>query len=87
MQDTATTFKDLSPQEIKLIQLIRSEKYQSIQIKFREGQPASVELKQIHAVNRRVVDLLQDDPFQTIILKTHRGRITHLESTRKEQLS
>lgn len=76
----------LSAQESKLIEFIRSGKYSSILLKFKEGQPNSVELSQTHATDRRVIDILRDDPFQNITIKTHKGRIAHIESIQKQKL-
>lgn len=87
MQHKTTQVQNLTSNEIELIQLMRSGQYNSILIKIKDDQPNSVELCQTHATNRRIVDILQDDPFQTITIKTHRGRIAHLESTHKQKLA
>jgi len=87
MQNTTMKVENLSTQESKLIEHIRSGKYNSILVKFKEGQPNSVELSQTHTTDRRVIDILRDDPFQTITIKTQRGRIAYIESIQKQKLA
>lgn len=73
----------LTPQESKILSLIRSGKYQTINIRFKENSPYSLDLTQNHDPKKRLVDLLRQNPYQNLTVKSHQGKITHIEQTTK----
>lgn len=73
----------LTPQESKILSLIRSRKYKAINIRFREDSPLVLELTEQHDLKSRMIDLLRQNPYQNLMVKTHQGRISHIEQTTK----
>lgn len=73
----------LTPNETKIISLMRSGKYQAINIRFRDKTPHTLDLTEHHQPKQRLVDLLRQTPYQNLIVKTHQGRISHIEQTTK----
>ncbi len=74
---------ELNYNEAKLLSLIRTGVYQSINVRIKENQVFSLDLIQIHEPNRRLIDLLRENPYQNLTVKTHKGKISHIEQTTK----
>ena len=76
----------LTDQEIALLSLLRSEVYEAIQIKVRDNGDLALDLLQVHDSKSKLTDLLRENPFQTLTVKTHQGRVTHIEQIEKRIL-
>lgn len=73
----------LTPNESKILSLIRTGKYQTIQIRFKGNSPHSLDLTENHEPKKRLIDLLRQNPYQNLTVKTHQGRVSHIEQTTK----
>lgn len=76
----------LQPDEEKLLQTLHSGDYQSVKIHFKDNKMKQLEMVRSQEVTRKIVDILSDSSYQNISIKTHNGKITHIENTLKVQL-
>jgi hypothetical protein len=69
--------------ENKLYEAIRSGEYESIVVHFKEKKVKSLELKKNASVQRKIIDVLNENRFSEIIVKKHNGQITKIEQNIK----
>ena len=84
--DTSTAIPEitsLSPNEAQLLSLIRSGEYHTIKIRIKERGILSLDLVQTRETRSKLVDLIRKSPFQDLTVKTHQGKVTHIEQTTK----
>jgi DNA-binding transcriptional MerR regulator len=72
-----------SAQEIKVLELIRSRKYDSIKIKFSNKKMDFIELGKHENTHRKIVDILSENNFQSIEISTQHGKISRITNTVK----
>lgn len=84
-QDSAVV--PVSAEERQVIETLRENNYQKLTIHRKEGKIESLEGEETIPVSAgRVTDLLTDNPFQDIRLKTSDGKLVHIERTVKKRL-
>ena len=76
----------LQPNEIRLLELINSGSYDNININFRDKKMKNLELKKTQDTKKKVVDILTEGAYQDIIIKSHKGMVTHIQNTVKLML-
>lgn len=76
----------LQSNEIRLLELINSGSYDNITIKFRDKKMKSLELKKTQDTKKKMVDILTEGAYQDIVIKSHKGMVTHIENTVKIML-
>lgn len=69
--------------EIKLLKFIRSGDYRKIVISIRNKKMYSLALSKEQSIKKRIVEMLKENDFQEIIVKSHNGKITRIENTIK----
>ncbi len=69
--------------EMKLLTMIRSGKYDSIEINFKEKKMKTVYLSKTQDASKKLNELLSQGDFQDITLKTHKGKVTSIKNTIK----
>lgn len=73
----------LNIQEQKILSMLRSKKYETVKIHFKNEAIAGLELISEEDVQNKIVDLLSANSYQDIIIKTHQGHITRIQRTVK----
>lgn len=76
----------LEKNELKLLEIIHSGDYESVIINFKNRKMKSLLLVKNQDVRRKVVDVLRDNAYQDIVIKTHEGMITKIQNTVKMML-
>ena len=76
----------LQPNEIRLLELINSGSYDNITINFRDKKMKNLELKKTQDTKKKVVDILTEGAYQDIVIKSHKGMVTHIQNTVKLML-
>lgn len=76
----------LQPSEQKLLEIIQSEEYNSITVHFKDKKMNSLELHKRQDVKKKVVDILQENQYQQVVIKSHKGMVTTIENTVKVYL-
>jgi hypothetical protein len=69
--------------EIKLLEQIRSGKYDSIKIRFSKKKIDLLELEKHEDVHKKVVDIISENNFQSIEVCTQHGKISRIVNTVK----
>jgi hypothetical protein len=81
--------KLLSEQEIKIVNLLRTEKLKELKIRFDENsKPVLIELTSNKKANldTRIVDLIYNNGYFSISIETAEGKVIHCRNTRKIKL-
>ena len=73
----------LTIQEQKILALLRSKKYETVIVHFKNEAISSLELVAEKEVDQKIVSLLSTHEYQDIIIKTHHGHITRIQQTIK----
>jgi len=79
----------LTPQENLMLECIRSQKYCTVTIQFNENrEPTIIEVTEERKVNTesRLLDLIHNNGYHEIIVKTQAGKIVNYKNTRKIKL-
>lgn len=77
----------LSCSEQKLLDIIHSGAYESITIHFKEQKMKSLEMVKAQPVKRRIFDILSENDYQEIVIKSHQGMVSTIKNTVKMKLS
>lgn len=73
------------PNEVKLLKMISKGEYESITINFKNQKMRSVEMVKAQDVKKKIVDILTENAYQDIMIKTHKGMVTTIKNTVKLQ--
>lgn len=88
--DPTPTYCPVAPvtaEELQVLRTVREGNYQKMTLHIEEGKIESLEGEETIPVSkRRVTDLLKDNPFQDIQLKTSDGKLVHITRTVKKRL-
>lgn len=71
--------------EVKLLEMISSGEYQTITINYKNKKIKSVELVKAQDVKKKIVDIITENAYQDILIRTHKGMITTIKNTIKMQ--
>ena len=71
--------------EVKLLEMISSGEYEAITINYKNRKIKSVELVKAQDVKRKIVDIITENAYQDIVIKTHKGMVTTIKNTIKLQ--
>ena len=69
--------------EMKLLNMIRSGEYDSIEISFKDKKMKTIFLSKTQDANKKLNEILSQGDFQDIILKTHKGKVAAIKNTIK----
>jgi hypothetical protein len=72
-----------NPNENKLLDIVRSGDYDKVIIEFKEKRMHTLVLNKVQRIGRKFVDLLKENPFQKITIKSHRGKVARVETSTK----
>jgi hypothetical protein len=72
-----------SQNEQKLLDVVRSGEYDEIIVVFRDKKMHSLTLNKAQDTKRKIVDVLRENPFQEITIKSHRGKVIRFLSKLK----
>ena len=75
-----------SAEEIKVLELIRSKKYDSIKIRFSNKRMDFIELEKHESVHKKIVDILSENSFQSIEISTQHGKISRIVNSVKMKM-
>ena len=73
----------LTPEEQKIFSILRSKKYETVIVHFKNEAIFTLELVAEKEVDQKIVSLLYAHHFQDIVIKTHHGHITRIQQTIK----
>jgi DNA-binding transcriptional MerR regulator len=76
----------LKESEVKLLEIINSGEYESITINFRNKKMKSLEMVKEQDVRRKVIDIISENKYQDIVIKSHKGMVTKIQNTVKVML-
>jgi len=69
--------------ENKLYEAIKTGEYESITVNFKERKIKALELKKSVSVQKRIIDVLNENKFSEIVVKKHNGIVTKIEQNIK----
>lgn len=69
--------------EIRLLKLIRSGEYDKIVVSLKHKKMSSLALIKEQNTKKKIAELLKENAFQDISVKSHNGKITRLQNTVK----
>jgi len=75
-----------NPNENRLLNIVRSGDYDKVTIEFKEKRMHTLVLSKVQSIGKKFVDLLKENPFQKIIVKSHRGKVARVETSTKIRL-
>lgn len=81
-----TDLKILQPNEINLLDLINSGKYDTIKVIFKDKKMKEWELSKTQDVKARLMDIMKEGDYQNITIKSHKGIASRIENTIKVKL-
>lgn len=70
----------MTPNERQLMEIIHEGKYEAVTIHFKDKKMKSLELIKDQDVTKRIVDVIRDNSYQDITIKTHAGRVTKVQN-------
>jgi DNA-binding transcriptional MerR regulator len=73
----------LKENELRLLQIINSGEYESVTINFRNKKMKSLEMVKEQDVKRKVIDIISENKYQDIVIKSHKGIVTKIQNTIK----
>lgn len=73
----------LETPEIRILEIISSGDFQTVTVNFKNKKIKSVQMTKEQDVKKHVVDILSENAYQDITIKTHKGLITKIENTTK----
>ena len=82
-KDNGWQLDHLTIQEQKILALLRSKKYETVIVHFKNEAVSSLELVAEKEVKHKIVDLLSAHQYQDLLIKTHHGHITRIQQTIK----
>ena len=77
---------ELSSDEMKILHIIRYDKYNSITVKKRNGKIQRIEAEEKIDVDKRIVDILQTADYQNIEINQQNGTIVNIKRTIKKKM-
>ncbi len=77
---------ELNPNEEKILQLLRSGEFDQIVVDFRGKQMHSLSLIKKQDAKRKITEVLRENSFQEIHIKSHNGKVAAIKSTVKIKL-
>lgn len=75
--------KILGLNELKLLEIVNSGEYESVSINFKNKKMKSLQLVKEQDVKRKIVDILTENSYQDIVIKTHEGVVTRIQNIQK----
>jgi hypothetical protein len=75
-----------NPNENKLLSIVRSGNYDKVIIEFKEKRMHTLVLNRVQSLGKKFIDLLKENPFQKITVKSHRGKVARIETSTKIKL-
>lgn len=75
-----------NPNENKLLSIVRSGDYDKVIIEFKEKRMHTLVLNRVQSLGKKFIDLLKENPFQKITVKSHRGKVARVETSTKIRL-
>lgn len=72
--------------ENKLLSIVRSGNYDKVIIEFKEKRMHTLVLNRVQSIGKKIIDLLKENPFQKITVKSHRGKVARVETSTKIKL-
>jgi hypothetical protein len=72
--------------ENKLLSIVRSGDYDKVIIEFKEKRMHTLVLNRVQSLGKKFIDLLKENPFQKITVKSHRGKVARVETSTKIKL-
>ena len=73
----------LDHKEQKLLEIINTGDYDTITIHFKNKKMDALELTKKQDVKRKIADILQENEYQEVVIKRHKGLTTTIENTTK----
>lgn len=80
------TIDTLSNQEAQVIEMLRSQNFQSLKITKRNGRIDMIERTERIEERIRIVDILKEHNYQNIELKQNDGRVVYINRTIKTKV-
>ena len=77
----------LNIHEQKILALLRSKKYETVIVHFKNEAISSLELVAEKEVDQKIVSLLSTHNYQDIVIKTHYGHITRIQQRIKIKMN
>jgi hypothetical protein len=77
---------DENQNENKLLSIVRSGDYDKVIIEFKEKRMHTLVLNKVQSLGKKFIDLLKENPFQKIMVKSHRGKVARVETSTKIKL-
>lgn len=75
---------DLSREEMQVVDLIRTGKYKSLQIVFKNGKIERLDAKKKIDINKRIGEIIENEGgYQTIVIETNDGKMVSINGTVK----
>ncbi len=79
-------FIELSKKELKIIERIREGRYKNIEIKLKDGEIKTLRSTETIKNREKIVNIIQQDEYQTIKINTEKGKSVSIDRTKKEKL-
>ena len=76
----------LADDEMEVLQLIRSGRFESVTVKRKNGRIERIEAEETVEAQRRIAEILQDADFQDISVKKENGRVVSIKRTIKKKV-
>lgn len=76
----------LEQKESKALDFIQNKNYHSVKIIKRKGQLDRVECEEKMPINKRVIDIMRDAAFQSILINQEDGKAVHINRVVKQKL-
>lgn len=76
----------LTEKELQLLYFLRTGDYESIKVKIKDGEIFLLEGSKRIPTNSRVIEIIKNNKYQDIEIKTHNGEISHFQVTDKVKL-
>lgn len=73
----------LGMNELKLLEIVSSGEYEAVTINFKNKKMKSLQLVKEQDVKKKIVDILTENAYQDIVIKSHAGMVTRIQNIQK----
>src|SRR5690606_24866586 len=70
----------LGMNELKLLEIVSSGEYEAVTINFKNKKMKSLQLVKEQDVKKKLVDILTENAYQDIVIKSHAGMVTRIQN-------
>ena len=86
MDEAKVLLETLTPEERELITMLRSKNFIALKINKAKDGSCQIERRELVSKHLRIIDILNQNEFQNIEIKIHKGHVVYIHRTIKTKV-